>query len=111
MAALKYLILVSACVGVALAYSSGAPPKACAQLAPIHGVDPQSSPVPYTITLGSDKVARGQAVKVTISGNGSNDKIQGFMFQARDGQVTVGEFRVIDRLNSQPTQCKSQAVS
>lgn len=110
MAAFKCIIVVAACLSVALAYSTGAPQDACANLTPQHGpVEPQKSAVPYTITA-VDKATRGQTVKVTIRGNNADDKILGFLIQARDGQTPVGTFKVVDQLNSQLLSCGSKGV-
>ena len=109
---MKFLIVLSVCIGAALAYSTGAPKDACGNLTPQHGpVAPQTSAVPYTLTADVDKVKRGEVIKVTLRGNGADDKILGFLIQARDGKVPVGQFRVVDKLNSQLLDCAGQGVS
>lgn len=111
MAAMKYLVLISAVVGVALAYSTGGPTEACGDLTPQHGVDAQKSPVPYTLSTSSNRVSRGQKIQVTLRGNGATDKIKGFLIQARDGTTPLGQFRIIDQLNSQLLDCNAKGNS
>lgn len=108
-----FVILLTVCVGVALGYSSGAQPPACEKLTPIHknAPNPQTSPVPYSLTVRVKYVQRGSPVRVTLSGNNVGNVFTGFMLQARDGNVSQGEFRVLDPVNSQVMQCKKAGVS
>lgn len=113
MAALKYCIVVlAACVGVALSYSTGAPTEACQNLTPQHGpVQPRTTPFPYNILLSKTGVAAGETIKVTIQGKSKENKIAGFMIQARDGSLPIGQFGVIEGTKSQLVKCNNNAVS
>lgn len=112
MAALKYFVVAfAACIGMALANSAGAPIDACQDLTPQHGVDAQKSAYPYSLNAAANKVTRGKEITVTLRGNGPQDKIKGFLIQARDGTLPIGQFRVVDRTKSQLLQCSSQGVS
>lgn len=112
MAALKIFVVLTACVGVALSYSTGAPSDACQNLTPQHGpVKPQKSAFPYTFILAKEEVAAGETIKVTIRGNGPDNKIAGFMIQARDGSLPIGQFKVIEPTKSQLLKCSYNAVS
>lgn len=110
MAALKFFIVISVCVGVALSYSTGAPKGACGNLTPQHGdVAPQKSAVPYNLAISANSVNPGQVLRITIQGK---DLFKGFLIQARDGrQVPIGRFRVVDQANSQLLECNSAGVS
>ncbi|CAL4178434.1 unnamed protein product, partial [Meganyctiphanes norvegica] len=76
-------ILLSICslallVIMASAYPNGAPTVACGDMVPLHGVGPQSSPSPYSITYSvEDKV-----YKVVVKAS-SGDSFKGFFLQAR----------------------------
>lgn len=83
------LLLISAFVGVIYGYSGGAPEGVCDDMTPKHGVDPQSSPIPYTISIDKDKVKPGEKVKITINGK---DSFKGFLLQVRDGTKSAGKF-------------------
>lgn len=110
MVAMKFLIL-AACVGIAVAYSTGAPKDACADLTPQHGpVKSQTSAAPYSLSPSTDKVRRGDTIKLTLRGNNASDKIKGFLIQARDGALPIGQFKVVDQLNSQLLDCDSKGV-
>lgn len=102
---MKYFVVVlTVCVGVTWANSAGAPLAACEKLTPQHGpVNPQTSPVPYALNVSS-KLRRGQTVNITLRGNGNEDKIKGFLIQARNGGQALGTFSPLDG-NSQLLDC------
>lgn len=109
---MKSFVVFFACVGVALAYSTGAPADACDNLTPQHGpVKSQTSAAPYSLASSVQKVRSGDIVTITLSGNGSEDKIKGFLIQARDGKNALGHFKVVDQLNSQLLDCNAKGVS
>lgn len=109
---MKSFVVFFACVGVALASPNGAPAKACDNLTPQHGpVKSQTSAAPYSLTPSVQKVRSGEIVTITLSGNGNEDKIKGFLIQARDGQTPQGQFKVVDEMNSQLLDCNAKGVS
>lgn len=79
---------------LAWSYSSGAPPGACGNMTPQHGVPPQRSQAPYKLRLSSDSVAKGGEVALELVGNGQDNLIKGFLVQARVGDQPVGQFKI-----------------
>lgn len=85
-----------ACIAVpmAWAYSSGAPPSACGDMTPQHGVDAQKSAAPYKLLLSTNQVSSNDEVELELKGNGKGDTIKGFLVQARVGNQPIGQFKV-----------------
>jgi len=81
-------------------FSSGGPASVCDTLSPGHGVAPQNS-VKYGLDVSAEQITDGQAVQVTIYGNGN---FKGFFLVAKDLQGnTIGNF---DQSNQYQTkQC------
>lgn len=104
------VVFLSVCIGAALAYSPGAPVAACPNLTPQHGVDPQQSSPPYSLSVSSLLVRAGDTVNVTLKGDGPADTIKGFLFQARQITKPKGQFKVVDS-NSQLLNCLTESVS
>ncbi|XP_045623369.1 putative ferric-chelate reductase 1 homolog isoform X3 [Procambarus clarkii] len=91
------LVIWACFCGSAWAFSQGAPDTACATRIPKHGVGPQNSPPPYTITPGSVQVQGGERMLVTLQVAG-NTVFKGFIIQARasDTQKVTGTFFTTD---------------
>jgi len=87
----KVTVLSLAFLGVAWGYGAGAPEDVCEDMIPQHGVDPQKSALPYTISVDKPNVKAGDKVKITISGG---KPFKGFLLQVRDGSKAVGSFAV-----------------
>jgi hypothetical protein len=67
-------------------YSHGAPDSKpiCTSMIPGHGVEPQTSPLPYLIKLDKTSVNGGENVQVTLSSLESSGRpIKGFLVLAR----------------------------
>ncbi|XP_054744846.1 defense protein l(2)34Fc [Anastrepha obliqua] len=97
------LVLLIACLAVPVySYSAGAPNAICSNgLTPEHGVDGQSSPVPYSFS-GDSKANNGK-VSLTLGGS---DGFLGFAVQARDANdKPVGKFKVAEATKSQTLTC------
>lgn len=73
-------------------YSAGAPDSACVSMTPSHGVSPQTSHSPYTLTPGGISVNGGGNITVTLSSTSA--VFEGFLLQARDTgtQQPIGTF-------------------
>ncbi|XP_065899816.1 putative defense protein 3 [Dysidea avara] len=76
----------------------GAPPEACAQIAPMHaGISPSTDPLPYSVDLSDftgDEYVPGDTYQITLSGGADNPIFRGFLIQGRvaaDGSPT-GQF-------------------
>lgn len=61
---------------------------------PQHGVDPQESPVPYSLLLSANSIRAGNEVELELKGKGKGDLIKGFLVQARVGNEAIGQFKV-----------------
>ncbi|XP_011182078.2 defense protein l(2)34Fc isoform X2 [Zeugodacus cucurbitae] len=99
------LLLLTACLAApAYSYSAGAPTNICSNgLTPEHGVDGQSTPVPYSFS-GDSKAQNG---KVSLTLGGSNGFL-GFAVQARDANhKPVGKFKVVEVTKSQTLTCSN----
>lgn len=77
-------------------YSSGAPPVACVNMTPQHGVPPQKSKAPYKLLLSTEQVSKGGEVELELKGDAADKTIKGFLVQARVGDQPVGQFKVAD---------------
>ncbi|CAL4141060.1 unnamed protein product [Meganyctiphanes norvegica] len=66
-------------VGMASAHSTGAPAIACSDMTPLHGVDPQPPPSPYSLTYS--EIGTGYNVVLEAAGG---DSFKGFFIQARE---------------------------
>jgi len=80
MSGLKYLFLVCALVAMGECYKNGAPPEACSDMTPQHGVDPKELPSPYTLTATKKS---NKKISVTI-GSQDGTKFKGFLLKALD---------------------------
>ncbi|XP_065899813.1 reelin domain-containing protein 1-like [Dysidea avara] len=98
----KYLVqcLVVSLLLVTTAHGrpEGAPPEACAQIAPMHaGISPSTDPLPYSVDLSDftgDEYVPGDTYQITLSGGADNPNFRGFLIQGRvaaDGSPT-GQF-------------------
>ncbi|XP_036321754.1 defense protein l(2)34Fc isoform X1 [Rhagoletis pomonella] len=99
------LLLLIACLAVpAYSNSAGAPKAICTNgLTPEHGLDGQSSAVPYRFS-GDSKANNG---KVSLALGGSQGFL-GFAIQARDANdKPVGTFKVVDSSTSQTLSCSN----
>lgn len=74
------LLMVS---GFALAYKSGAPAGVCESMIPEHGVPPQNTTSPYTLSVDKTNIKPGGSVTLKITGP-SGKPIKGFFVQARN---------------------------
>lgn len=85
-----------ACIAVpsAWAYSAGAPPTACDDMTPQHGVDPQKSAAPYKLELSTNRIRSNGEIELELRGKGKGDLIKGFLVQARVGNQPIGQFKV-----------------
>ncbi|XP_045479924.1 putative defense protein Hdd11-like [Harmonia axyridis] len=72
------------------AYPSGAPPNlVCDSMAVKHGIhDPQSSKIPYTVSIVQPDLSPEEETDIIISG----DDFKGFFIQVRSGDKAVGSF-------------------
>lgn len=77
-------------------YSSGAPPAACGNMTPQHGVPPQKSKAPYKLLLSSKQVSKGGEVELELKGDSADKTLKGFLVQARVGDQPVGQFKIAD---------------
>lgn len=84
-------LVATTLMGVVYSYSAGAPEGVCDDMTPKHGVDSQTSPIPYTISIDKDKVKPGEQVKITINGK---ESFKGYLLQVRDGSKAVGTFKI-----------------
>lgn len=121
MASCKSIIVVlAACIGAALAYSSGAPlvgskgPTAvCQALLPEHGpTKPQPGQGPFSYVVNqkqSATIKSGQTVTVKVVGQDAAG-MTGFLIQGREvgGHMPVGTIAAIDNQNSQVLKCGGQ---
>ncbi len=90
----KVILIGLMTVVAANAYSSGAPDKACIDMAPKHSggsIKPQTSIAPYEVKLSKNELRSGDTVDVTIHGFKRSDTIQGFMVQGRVGDTPVNK--------------------
>ncbi|XP_012938630.1 ferric-chelate reductase 1 [Aplysia californica] len=74
-----------------MAFSGGAPSRACSDMMPQHGGrTPQTGPPPYRVTFAPTNALPGKNIEVTISGG----KFKGFFIRARQGSrfLTNGKF-------------------
>nr|KAI8725754.1 putative ferric-chelate reductase 1 [Biomphalaria glabrata] len=70
--------------------------SSCSNMIPQHGITPQTSSPPFSITFNPQSFLIGQSVSVTITATGTGFK--GFMMQARRAdatQASVGTFQVV----------------
>lgn len=83
----------------------------CSDMTPQHSnTSPQSSSPPYTITASETCYTSGQAVTVTLSGNGGS-QFRGFFLQAREpnnNTASYGTFDVNGNSAAQTLDCFSQ---
>jgi hypothetical protein len=96
------LIVISAIVATAWGYSAGAPESVCDDMTPKHPVEPQKSPLPYTISVSKKEAKGGEIVDITIGGK----TFKGFLVQVRNGDKAVGSFQIPDTDKySKPINC------
>jgi hypothetical protein len=96
------LIVISAIVATAWGYSAGAPESVCDDMTPKHPVEPQKSPLPYTISVSKKEAKGGEVVDITIGGK----TFKGFLVQVRNGDKAVGSFQIPDTDKySKPINC------
>ncbi|KAM4722464.1 putative ferric-chelate reductase 1 [Rhinophrynus dorsalis] len=93
-----------------VAFPNGRVEPACSTMIPHHGVEPQTSQAPYTLTTSSNTYSPGQEITVTLSTTGTQFK--GFLIQARtdNGTTPVGSFKVITP-DAQPLTCTTAAAA
>jgi len=89
---MKMLSSVLSCAllfGMTSAFPGGAPTSACKNMVPLHGVDPQSPPSPYSLTYTEE--LSGYNIVLEAAGG---DSFKGFFIQAREGGSSnpVGAF-------------------
>ncbi|XP_045471610.1 putative defense protein Hdd11 [Harmonia axyridis] len=84
-----FAILLSAAT-CTWAYSSGAPTAVCDDMTPKHPFDPQTSALPYTVSISKKTVKPGEETDITISGK----DFKGFLVEVRKGDKAVGSFLV-----------------
>ncbi|CAL9707967.1 unnamed protein product [Knipowitschia caucasica] len=69
MGAAQMAVLSLLCLSGGQAYPSGAPTGACVDMIPRHmGVEPQTSPPPYTLLTNANEFSPGAPITVTIVG-------------------------------------------
>jgi len=85
-------LAILAFLGAATAFKSGAPVDACDSMLPDHHQTPQSSPLPYTVTVNKKTVKAGDKVTIVIAGGKDVKDFKGFLVQARVGNNPVGRF-------------------
>ncbi|KAK7933790.1 hypothetical protein WMY93_004686 [Mugilogobius chulae] len=64
----QLFVLLVPCLGWVEAHPNGAPKEACEDMTPRHGVQPQTSPPPYTLLTNTRVYTPGSLVTVTIVG-------------------------------------------
>nr|XP_018917999.1 PREDICTED: putative defense protein 3 [Bemisia tabaci] len=85
-------VVLCSLVAAVCAFKSGAPQRQCEAMRPYHeGSEPQTGRAPYTVSFSKSKIAPGERISVKITGEG-NEKLKGFMIQARVGDTPVGKF-------------------
>lgn len=91
MSRLVFLTIVAALIGGSWCYSGGAPEEVCDDMTPKHPADPQTSEMPYTVSLSKKAVKAGETVQLTVAGK---NPFKGFLLQVRDGDKSVGQFKI-----------------
>ncbi|KAK7100444.1 putative defense protein 3 [Littorina saxatilis] len=92
------LLLTSLLVTSSRGYPTGAPTEVCSSMFPHHGAEPQTSAVPYSITVESSIYTPGSTqtpIKVTVMSE--DTAFKGLIVQARslsDCNKTVGTFQL-----------------
>lgn len=78
-------------------FSLGAPDTTCGNITPGHGVSPQTTPAPYTVTPGAVRVIAGEKMLVTLEA-AAGESFMGFLLQARtaDTDQVAGTFFTTD---------------
>ncbi|CAH1773710.1 unnamed protein product, partial [Owenia fusiformis] len=78
-------------------YPTGAPSGACISMFPNHGVNPQTMPSPYQITLSKTNFTSGDEITVTLASS-SGEQFKGYLCQGRyldasmNQEIAVGSF-------------------
>ncbi|GAB1609144.1 putative ferric-chelate reductase 1 isoform X4 [Argonauta hians] len=80
-AAVLVLLVGNASMPAVHAFSNGA--RGCIDMTPVHGVLPQASAVPFSVTFAPQQPRPGEAVTVKIQGNSNSDIVMGFLIVAR----------------------------
>lgn len=81
----------------ALGYSAGAPEGVCEDMTPQHGAIPQTSRLPFAVTVDKKAVTRGGTVQITLSGTQNHATFKGFLVQVRNAAgEPVGAFDIKD---------------
>lgn len=94
-------------------FSTGAPEneaRACNDMTPGHGVDPQVTSPPMRLVTEGTEAVQGQLVRIRLQSS-TNDYVRGFIIQARDATRTdrrVGTFVFAGGVNSKFFHGKSQ---
>lgn len=89
------LIVISFGATICLASPNGAPPAACDNMTPGHGVEAQTTISPYQLRVLQRSVKGGETVTVEIFSTVAGESFKGFLLQARtegDDYEVVGEF-------------------
>jgi len=85
------------------AYQNGAPDSAeiCEKLSPKHGVDPQTSPSPYSVNVNRNSLNGGEKLTITLQAP-SESYFKGFLVsvkKAGDAKAPVGKFDISGEQN------------
>ncbi|XP_053384162.1 cell death abnormality protein 1-like isoform X2 [Mercenaria mercenaria] len=95
-----------------LGYSNGAPPQACVDMVPLHGVAQSTANFPYSIEVSSETYCNNSIILVTINGNGKTFK--GFFCQART-QISIaktnGTLIGADSNKTAKSQCSGEVAA
>ena len=78
-----------------LCHPDGAPASNCENMAPSHGMLPQTGPSPYKIKIAKEYYMPGENVRVSIES--SSDDIKGYLIQARQvgTNAAIGTFATL----------------
>lgn len=90
---LTFVIVFVITTTIVHGYSTGAPVEVCDDMKPKHPYEPQTSALPYQVTVDKDQIKATDKVKITITGK---KPFKGFLVQVRKAgnAAAVGSFSV-----------------
>uniref|UniRef100_A0A4W4GP04 Ferric-chelate reductase 1a n=1 Tax=Electrophorus electricus TaxID=8005 RepID=A0A4W4GP04_ELEEL len=87
-------------------YRNGKVEKVCESMVPRHGGEPNTTAIPYTLTVDTSEFSPGDHIQVTLSGS---VHFEGFLIEARDladvDGPAIGSFMLLNPAVSQLLKC------
>ncbi|XP_071944899.1 putative defense protein [Antedon mediterranea] len=97
------VLILSACLSMALALPNGPPTTACPNMIPQHGPSTVSGEPPYEVTIGKTIYSKGGSVQVTVATT-NETSFRGFFVQARVNDADFATNPALGTFSDYPEQ-------